>query len=243
MQKYYISIETNVDVFEMYKILWAERGVIGIRAATMTEGIEKAIKIEKTAMSVLYFVDIVADDIHYMPQLELLNYETDAPILIATSTPNDSEHAQALRYGADYYGKYCESTVMSIETVRALIDSFNRRKLRQKNEPTDTIIHNHILLTIAYRKGYVNDKEIDLSRTEFDTLYFLLCNPGIVHSYEKIYNRVWGNERAESVEEAVRSTVKRIRKKIDIPDTDKSLIENIRGVGFCFVVNFEELCN
>jgi hypothetical protein len=56
--RYYISIEKNIEVFEMFKALWAERGVFGIRADSMAEGIERAQEIEKTKTDELYFMPI-----------------------------------------------------------------------------------------------------------------------------------------------------------------------------------------
>ena len=81
MRMNYIAIETNVMGFEMYKALWSSRGINGIRANSMTEGIEKAIEIGKSKTESLYFISIVSGDINYLPQLEVLSAETNAPIL------------------------------------------------------------------------------------------------------------------------------------------------------------------
>jgi hypothetical protein len=80
--KHYISIEKNIKIFELYKALWNQHGVTGIRADNMTEGIEKAIEIEKSKADELYFIAIVADDVDFMAQLKILSAETNAPIPI-----------------------------------------------------------------------------------------------------------------------------------------------------------------
>ena len=234
----YIAIEKDVEGFERHKSIWKSRGVNGIRADTMTEGIEKAIELEKSKAESLYFISIVAGDIYFMPQLEVLSAETNAPILITALKADDDERENALNNGADYYGGFLETPDRNVSTVTAVINSISRRALKN-TKPLDTIIHNNLLLSTAYRRGFVNDAEIELTRTEFDTLHYFLCNRGIAHTFEKIYNHVWGNEHAESVEEAVRSVIKRLRKKIDNPNAVTSFIENIRGVGFRLAENFE----
>lgn len=108
MNATYISIEKNVDIFEQYKKLWGSRGITGIRVASMTEGIEMAIAIEKSKTEHIYFVAIVADDIDFMPLLAFLDGAVDAPILIATSNYNENEHHTALNNGAYFYGPYCD---------------------------------------------------------------------------------------------------------------------------------------
>jgi len=99
--RYYISIEKNVIVFEMFKSLWNKLGIDGIRTDTMTEGLKTAIEIEKSVLDELYFIDIVADGIDYLPQLKILHEETNAPILIVASNFNENERVSALNNGAD----------------------------------------------------------------------------------------------------------------------------------------------
>jgi DNA-binding response OmpR family regulator len=148
--RYYVSIETNTVVFELYKTLWGKLGVNGIMASSMTDGIEKAVEIEKSRADELYFIDIVADDINYMPQLKILNDETDAPVLIATSSPNDDEHHEALSKGADFYGKYCGTPEQNVNAVVSVINSIERRARKNKSS-LKMIIYNGIMLTPSYR--------------------------------------------------------------------------------------------
>ena len=63
----------------------------------MTEGIKKAVEIEKSATDELSFIAIVAGNIDYLPQLKILSEETNAPILIATFDYSEDEH-----YGSAY---------------------------------------------------------------------------------------------------------------------------------------------
>ncbi|MCL2816368.1 MAG: response regulator transcription factor [Oscillospiraceae bacterium] len=235
--KYYISIEKNIEGFELFKILWGKLGIHGIRADTMMDGIEKAIEIEKNKIDELYFIDIVADDIDYMPQLKILSEETEAPILIATSKYDDDEHHEALNNGADFYGGYCETPEQNINAVTAFINSIERRG-RKRKFPSKLIICNGIMITPSYRNTiFIKDKEVELTKTDFDLLYYFMRNRGITLTVEQIYTRVWKNERAESIEAVVKSAIGRLRKKIDETETDiedskTSFIENIWGVGY-----------
>jgi len=51
-------------------------------------------------------------------------------------------------------------------------------------------------------------------------------------SFERIYEEVWKEKPNGSATEAIKSTVKRIRKKLALDSDDNSLIENIRGYGY-----------
>jgi len=123
--QHYISIEKNRNGgFEYFKTLWAERGITGIMATTMTEGIEKATEIENSKNDELYFIDIVADEFaNYMAELRILSEETNAPILIVTSNYSTEEHRQATLNGASFYGGYCEPAENNIDAVINIVNN------------------------------------------------------------------------------------------------------------------------
>ncbi|MCL2604005.1 MAG: response regulator transcription factor [Defluviitaleaceae bacterium] len=237
--QHYISIEKNIEVFELYKDMWSKLGIYGIRANSMTEGIKKAIEIEKSKFDCLLFIDIVADDVDYMAQLKILSHETNAPILIATSNYNEDEHHKALINGADFYGAYCDAPEQNINAVFASISSIERRA-KKKKTPSKVITYNGILLAPQYRNNiFINDVEIELTKTEFDLLHYFMKNRGITLTVEQIYNRVWKNERTESIDTVVKSAIGRLRKKINGTNGEPGFIENIWGVGFRFPVKHE----
>ena len=223
--KYYLSIEKNIEVFELYKPLWKKYGINAVRADTMTEGIEKGIEIENSKTDELYFIDIVADDVDFMAQLQILSEQTSAPILIATNNFNGDERTEALAKGADYYGQYEETTKQNIDSVIAAINSIKRRAAKSM-QSIELIFYEKILISPEYRQVFINDKEAGLTKTEFDVLYFLASNVGYVKTFEQIYDHVWGEDVDKSVIEAVKSVIKKLRHKIG------GYIESVRGVGY-----------
>ena len=238
--RYYISIEKNIDDFELFRALWNKHSINGIRAENMSNGIKKAIEIEKSETDELFFIEIVADSVDYMSQLKIINEETNAPILIATSNYNEDEHLRALNLGADFYGAFCKTPEQNINAVLATICSIERRA-KKKKQPTNIIFYNGIMLVPSYRNTiFINDIELELTKIDFDLLHYFMSNRGIVLSTEQIYNHVWGNERAVSVDDVVRSAIKRLRKKINPHSTDCSIIENIREIGYRLPIKFEK---
>jgi DNA-binding response OmpR family regulator len=119
--------------------------------------------------------------------------------------------------------------------IRALQERATRRK-----PPAQLIPRNNILISPKRREVFVSDKEIKLTKIEFDLLYFLTNNRGIALSSEQIYNKVWKNDRAESVDAVVKSAINRLRKKIDLDENKNSLIENLWGVGYRLPTDFDK---
>jgi len=229
--RYYLSIEKNIEVFELFKTLWHSRGIIGIRADNMTEGIKKAIEIEKSKTDELYFIDIVADDIDYMAQLKILSEETNAPILIATSKPDDSEHHEALNNGADFYGGYCDDVEQNIEAVISVINSIDRRA-RKPRPPSKLLVHKNLLMSPLERVVYLNGKRIDLTFQEFDLLHYLLQNSGLTLTHNQIYRRVWKGRYDDSTKNVLWDAIKRLRKKLSYASDEDDYIVTVRNIGY-----------
>jgi len=232
--RYYISIEKNIEGFEMFRLLWNKLGVDGIRADTMTEGIEKAIEIEKSKIHELYFIDIVADDIDYMPQLQILHEETDAPILIATANYDDNEREKALNIGADFYGGYCGTPEQNINAVIAVINSIDRRAKKPRS-PSKVLIYRGLMLAPSHRNTvFIGSEKTDLTRQEFDLLYYLMINHGKVLSYRQIYRRVWGSEYEDMERNVLWNAITRVREKLKAAPDGKEYIETVRDFGYRF---------
>jgi DNA-binding response OmpR family regulator len=69
---------------------------------------------------------------------------------------------------------------------------------------------------------------ITLVPKEFQLLEFLMRHPNQVFSPEALLNRVWPSE-SDSTAEALRTTMKRLRKKID---PDGIVLKTVHGVGY-----------
>jgi DNA-binding response OmpR family regulator len=229
--RYYISIETNTEVFDLYKELWSQHGVVGIRADSMTEGIEKAIEIECSKLDELYFIDIVADDVDYMAQLSILSAETNAPILIVTTAPNDAEHHEALENGADFYGGYCEMSEENIKGVMLLVKSMDRRATKPK-KPSQIMFYKDMLIAPVQRSVFASGIYVDLTRRDFDILHYLVKNQGQALSYNKIYKQVWGCEYDGSKHDTLWSAIKRLRKKLKVKPDSLDYIETLHDYGY-----------
>jgi two-component system, OmpR family, response regulator len=72
--------------------------------------------------------------------------------------------------------------------------------------------------------------ELLLLPREFALLEFLMRHPGTVFSADELLARVWQSD-TEASHDALRTCLKRLRKKIDSPGRD-SIIRTIHGIGY-----------
>jgi DNA-binding response OmpR family regulator len=101
---------------------------------------------------------------------------------------------------------------------------------RTHAEPPERLHHRDIYLDMQHHTVMIGDREIDLSRLEFDLLRFFLLHPGADLSREALLDAVWGDHASARIA-TVNVTVNRLLDKID-PDRTQRYICSVRGVGY-----------
>ena len=79
----------------------------------------------------------------------------------------------------------------------------------------------------------MDGRDIELTAHEFDLLYVLATNRGIVFSRESLVQRVWGDDMHVTVR-SVDSLVKRVRRKVEADPANPKSIVTVWGAGYKF---------
>ena len=85
----------------------------------------------------------------------------------------------------------------------------------------------------ARRQARLGEKDIELTAHEFELLYLLAANRGIVFSREALVQRVWGEDTHITVR-SVDTLVKRLRRKLETDQADPKFILTVWGSGYKF---------
>jgi len=156
----------------------------------------------------------------------------DTPILMLTARREESDKVLGLDSGADDYLTKPFGIRELMARVRALL---RRGHVRQERAASSSafapIAYKHIQLDPARRRVVVGSNEVDLTFNEFELLYVLISNPGIVFSREGLLSRVWKDQTFVTVR-SVDTLVKRLRKKIESSPGDPVLILTVWGAGY-----------
>jgi len=149
------------------------------------------------------------------------------PILMLTARTETSDRVAGLDAGADdYLAKPFELDEL-LARVRALL----RRFRSDDDEVNDGAMKvDDLRLDPKGRRVWRGDREVELSKTEFDLLELLVRNAGIVLDHSTIYDRIWGYDFGpDSKNLAV--YISYLRRKID-GESERKLIHTVRGVGY-----------
>ncbi len=146
------------------------------------------------------------------------------PVLILTARSEVPDRVSGLDAGADDYLPKPFAVDELLARLRALL-----RRGNFDAEPTELTVAD-LRIDEAARRAWRGDRELDLTKTEFDLLQALARNAGIVLSHSRIYDLVWGYDFGpESKSLAV--YVGYLRRKTEDAGEPR-LIHTVRGVGY-----------
>jgi len=146
------------------------------------------------------------------------------PILMLTAKHELADRVAGLDAGADDYLVKPFALEELLARVRAL--------LRRRELPSGSGVLRlaDLSLDAAARTVTRGDRDVGLTKTEFDLLELLLMNAGIVLSRDTVYDRIWGFDFATS-SNSLDVYIGYLRRKTEA-EGEPRLIHTVRGVGY-----------
>jgi DNA-binding response OmpR family regulator len=159
----------------------------------------------------------------------------DVPILMLTARREESDKVLGLESGADDYLTKPFGVRELVARVRALLRRPRASKLAGSTAPdsAEPVVAGDLTVDPARRHARIDGREIDLTTHEFDLLYLLAGNRGIVFSREALVQRVWGDD-THVTERSVDTLIKRLRRKIEPDPEEPRFILTVWGTGYKF---------
>ncbi|OEF99662.1 DNA-binding response regulator [Vulcanibacillus modesticaldus] len=195
---------------------------------TSFDGIE-AVKKTKELEPDLILLDIMLPGIDGFEVCREIRKFTDKPIIILTAKDTEVDKVLGLEMGADDYVTKPFSTRELIARVKA-----NLRRI-SSYEQQDTVNHQLVIGEISiYPSSYLikkRDTILDLTHREYELLYYLAKNIGIVLTREHLLEAVWGYDYFGDVR-TVDVTIRRLREKIEDNPSQPVYIITKRGLGY-----------
>jgi len=143
------------------------------------------------------------------------------PILMLTAKSQTEDKIEGLNIGADDY----LAKPFSFDELLARIKAITRRP-QKINKNKIEVLNSDIVLDLNKFEVYKNKHKVELSKKEFNLLYFFIQNKNRVLSKDEIINKVWEFD-SDILPNTVEVYVKYLRNKLG-----KNLIKTVRGFGY-----------
>lgn len=230
-KKKVLVVDDEENIVELIRMNLESSGYEVIDAYTGMEAITKT----NSFIPDLILLDLMLPDIDGLQlcQMLRLNEQTkDIPIIMITAKSEESDKVKGLYMGADDY----ITKPFGIRELEARVKTVLRRADKTDIIKDSTFTNIHILKfrdLIMDSDKYevkIDNKEIDLTLTEFKILKLLLENNDRVTTRESILDEI-GTDKTKNDSRSIDVHIRNIRKKLE-EDITSEYIETIRGIGY-----------
>jgi two-component system alkaline phosphatase synthesis response regulator PhoP len=150
------------------------------------------------------------------------------PIIMLTARVEDDDKIIGLELGADDY----ITKPFNPREVVARARSVLRRSSGDLDTNTARLLHHEDLrLNASQRRLTLNEREIELTRIEFDIMHTLMNSPGHVFTRAELIERAL-NFQYEGMQRSLDTHIKNLRKKIEPDPKTPRYIQTVYGVGY-----------
>jgi two-component system response regulator MtrA len=170
----------------------------------------------------LVLLDVMLPGIDGIEVCKIIREKSMVPIVMLTAKGDTQDVVLGLEAGADDY-------MVKPFKPQELVARINTRLRRNTKVGTLTIAD--LVIDQMEHKVLKNNKEIALTRLEFDLLAALAKEPGRVFTREVLLSEVWGYQHAADTR-LVNVHVQRLRSKIESDPDNPEYVLTVRGVGY-----------
>jgi two-component system, OmpR family, phosphate regulon response regulator PhoB len=219
-----LIIEDEPSLVEVLSYNLEKEGFKVLTASNGRDGLERA----RAVLPDLVILDLMlplVDGLQVCAQLRGDAKTQNIRILMLTARSEETDEVVGFSVGADDYVTKPFKVRPLIHRIKALL----RRNEKSKSETAVLSVHG-VEIDKASFEVRVDDKELELTRTEFRLLWTLMRQPGRSFSRLELMDSSRGMD-ANALERTIDVHVRALRKKMGEPG---DLIETVRGIGYRF---------
>jgi len=205
---------------------------LGLRAAgftvsTAADGVE-GLDTWRAGSPDLVLLDVMLPRMDGLEVCRAIRRVATTPIVMLTARGDTIDVVVGLESGADDYVRKPFEMPELIARLRAAL----RRHGTEPGGSTEGLIHlGPLRIDVGGRTVERDEREIELTRTEFDLLVELARRPGQVFTRDLLLDRVWGYDYLGD-SRLVDVAVGRLRAKVEADPAAPELIVTVRGAGY-----------
>jgi len=176
----------------------------------------------------LLILDLMLPGMNGLEILRLIkntSEKTHIPVIILTARDMEGDKVLGLELGADDY-------ITKPFGIRELIARIKAVLRRSKNlyKSSKYLNFNGINLDLESFSLFIDNKKVEVTKTEFYILKTLIENKGKVFTREELLDKLWGNEKFV-VDRTIDVHIKKLRDKLG---PYSKYLKTARGIGYTF---------
>lgn len=220
-----LVVDDELDIQELVRYNLQKEG---FSVHTVGTG-EKALAAAEELRPAAIVLDLMLpgiDGVQVCNRLKSQESTQDIPVIMLTAKSEEADMVAGLETGADDYITKPFSPKVLVARLKAVM----RRTEAAATPSSGTLAVHGVTVDISRHEAYCEERQVELSATEFAILAFVMTNPGWVFSRSQIIDAIHGKDYPVT-ERSVDVQILGLRKKLS---SCGNLIETVRGVGYRF---------
>ena len=154
------------------------------------------------------------------------------PIIVISDHLEADELIDVYHSGANVYMEKPIDTRICAAQAKALIDLYFRTDEESRRRAT-LAFGSSLVISPSYRQVFINGKQIELTRKQFDLLLYLARHHHQVFSAKQLYEQLWNDFFDLGGDNTVTVHINILRKKMGA--MGPKVIQTVRGFGYQFI--------
>ncbi|QLB12332.1 two-component system response regulator CpxR [Bisgaardia hudsonensis] len=181
----------------------------------------------------LILLDVMMPVLNGIDTLKELRKTSDTPVIMLTARGDEIDRILGLELGADDYLPKPFNDRELIARIKAIL-----RRTVTDDENTKsrlaTIEFNGLVLNVAHQQAFLEEKNLELTTTEFSLLYLLVINKSKILSREYLSLEVLGKPLSP-FDRAIDMHMSNLRKKLPARAGGLPWFKTLRGKGYLLI--------
>lgn len=227
-----LAVDDEEHILELISYNLQNGGYKVIKAETGEEALEL---LEHNQIDLL-LLDLMLPGMDGIEVLRIIRSHTKLkklPVIILTAKSDEISKVVGLEVGADDYLSKPFGVHELMARIKAVLRRTEGSLSSNEAEQEEKIVVDSLVINKTRRTVMVEAVQVELSLKEFELLYLLARNKGIVFSRDSLLEKIWGYDYCGETR-TVDVHVRNLRKKIEKDDNHPVYIKTIRGVGYKF---------
>lgn len=184
----------------------------------------------------LVILDVMMPGMNGLRVCEELRKRSNVPILFLTAKSQESDKLLGLTAGGDDYLPKPFSFAELSARVRALLRRYcvYQGKGQPSQQPGRMLCAQGVRLSLDGNQVWVEDRETDLTETEYRILRLLMSSPEQIFPVQLIYETVWGEPYYYVSNGTVMVHIRNLRMKIEADPQAPRRVQTVWGKGYRF---------
>lgn len=227
MEERILIVDDEKEIADLVALYLENEGFGVVKCYTGGEALQ-CIREEKFDLAIL---DIMLPEISGLEICRRIREKYTYPVIMLTAKGEETDKITGLTLGADDYMTKPFLPLELVARVKAQLRRYKRyNTAEEKDEEVPSV--SGLVLNIKTHQCTLNEKELNLTPTEFSILRILCQRKGQVVSAEELFHLIWADEYYTKNNNTITVHIRHLREKMGDSFESPKYIKTVWGCGY-----------